>query len=370
MGNAIYIIIDWFTPAYKAGGPIQSVKHIAEHLQDEMEISIVCSNRDYDKTVLPVSTNQWVKKHNYRIYYTDRKFRGVINAVPQKSVVYINGIFSIYYNLFPLLFLKGRKIVAVRGMLDPGGLSQKPWKKRIYLLLWKWAGLHKRCEYHATSMIEKENIQATLGSKVKVWVIQNLPGTLSIKPFPYKKSGAIILCTVALVSKMKNHLLVIESLMKCQADVVYHIYGPIKDNDYWQTCSKAIEKLPVNISVTYHGIISPDHICDAIADAHVYIQPSKSENYSHSLVDAFMTGRPVITSYFTPWNNLVVEYAGVNVSIEGTTEITKAIDLFAAMDVTELQRWSKGAGKYAAEAMNTGTIKEQYVEMFTTERFN
>jgi glycosyltransferase involved in cell wall biosynthesis len=219
-------------------------------------------------------------------------------------------------------------------------------------------------------MIEKENIQATLGSKVKVWVIQNLPGTLCIKPFPYKKSGAIILCTVALVSKMKNHLLVIESLMKCQAEVVYHIYGPIKDNDYWQTCSKAIAKLPVNISVTYHGIISPDHICDAIADAHVYIQPSKSENYSHSLVDAFMTGRPVITSYFTPWNNLAVEYAGANVSIDCTKEITKAIDQFAAMDATELQQWSKGASEYVSKAMDVETIKKQYIDMFTAKPFN
>ncbi len=343
------------------------MKHIAEHLQDEMDISIVCSNRDHDKSVLPVSTNQWVKQHNFRIYYTDRKFRGVINAVPQKSVVYINGIFSIHYNLFPLLFLKGRKIVAVRGMLDPGGLSQKPMKKKMYLRFWKWLQLHKNCEYHATSIMERDNIHAALGTETKVWVIPNLPGVVPHSPLPHKKNNSIILCTVALVSAMKNHLLVIESLMKCQAEVVYHIYGPIKDSDYWQTCSKAIEKLPVNISVTYHGIISPDHICDAIADAHVYIQPSKSENYSHSLVDAFMTGRPVITSYFTPWNNLAVEYAGVNVSIEGTTAITKAIDQFAAMDATELQQWSKGASDYISKAINVEAIKKQYVDMFNAK---
>lgn len=363
---AITILYNWFLPAFKAGGPIQSIKNIVEHLSDEIDISIVCSNLEYDKKVLPVQPNRWIEKKNYRVFYTSQNFYGIIKAIPQQRLLYVNGVYSLRYNLIPLLFFKGRKIVAVRGMLDPGGLLQKSFKKKIYLWFWKLMRLHRNCEFHATSIIEKKNIQAVLGEKAKVWVIQNLPAVVEYKELPVKNNNSIILVTVALVSTMKNHLLVIQSLMKCSADVVYNIYGPIKDKSYWQLCLKAIEKLPDNVEVIYHGILAPEQIHSAIAASHVYIQPSKSENFSHSLTDAFMTGRPVITSHFTPWNNLSAEHAGINVNVDDTAELIKAIDQFAAMNADELKQWSRSARDYISKVIDVEKIRKRYIGMFDT----
>jgi glycosyltransferase involved in cell wall biosynthesis len=368
--HAVTILYDWFLPAFKAGGPIQSIKNIAEHLQNDIDISIVCSNVEYDKTVLAVQPNQWTTRENYRVYYTDQNFYRIIKAIQQQDVLYVNGVYSFQYNLLPLLRFKGRKIVAARGMLDPGGLLQKLFKKKIYLKFWKLAGLHRKCEYHASSEIEKHNIQSVLGKDTKVWVIQNLPKTITYKELPYKNRDSITLCTIALISPMKNHLLVLRSLLHCSTDVVYNIYGPIKDKAYWRSCEKVIGELPQNIKVIYHGVISPASIPEALAECHVYVQPSKSENFSHSLVDAFMTGRPVITSCFTPWNNLADEYAGVNVSIDDTEEMTKAIDQFVAMDAIEFQQWSKGASDYVSKSIDIEIIKKQYIDMFTAKPLN
>jgi glycosyltransferase involved in cell wall biosynthesis len=106
-------------------------------------------------------------------------------------------------------------------------------------------------------------------------------------------------------------------------------------------------------------------IQEILAKCHLYIQPSKSENFSHSIYDALMTGRPVITSHFTPWNNLFEKRAGVNVAVDDVTELTKAIEDFAAMEFNQMQEWSKGARSYASKAIDMETTKKQYIEMFS-----
>ena len=47
----ILIVIDWFLPAYKAGGPIQSVANMANHLKNEFDFWIYTSNRDLNETL-------------------------------------------------------------------------------------------------------------------------------------------------------------------------------------------------------------------------------------------------------------------------------------------------------------------------------
>ena len=42
----ILIFIDWFLPGYKAGGPIQSVVNLINHLGHEYDFDVVTSNKD------------------------------------------------------------------------------------------------------------------------------------------------------------------------------------------------------------------------------------------------------------------------------------------------------------------------------------
>ena len=37
----ILVFIDWYLPGYRAGGPIQSIANLVNHLDDELDISIV-----------------------------------------------------------------------------------------------------------------------------------------------------------------------------------------------------------------------------------------------------------------------------------------------------------------------------------------
>lgn len=368
----VFILIPWFYPAYKAGGPIQSIANMVGQYNDNVSYKIFCSNTDLDGTVLNVPVNTRVNYNNStQVYYYSGKNKSV-NLLKkeiknsQADILFINGIYSWYYNLIPLLFCKvPRKIVSVRGMLHPGALSQKMIKKKLYLFLWKVFALDKKCDFHASSEQEKKYIQDIFGDSARIFVAQNFPRIVNFLNVPDKQKGYLQLISIALISPMKNHLLVLKALASCSNDYIhYNIYGPIKDRSYWNICLEQIEKLPNNIVVKYHGDIPPDEVEIALSKNHIFILPSKSENFGHALYEALTAGKPVITSNNTPWNNLKSASAGINVSINSINEIADAIKFFAAMDHTEFIKWSTSATKYASNSINLDDIKNQYHKMF------
>lgn len=332
-------------------------------IQNDIPVTVVCSNRDVDGSQLDVQQDRWTSFENIPVYYSSKGYKNFKAQLAADSTLFINGIYSLQYNFFPLLFFKGRKIVSVRGMLHPGALSQKTFKKKIYLQAWKALRLHTKCEYHATSEQEKVFIQQVFGRSTKVWVIPNLPNTQQKQPMPVKED-TLVVASIALISPMKNYLLVLQALQRCKQKIIYRIHGPVKDEAYWNECLKAIAQMPGNIKVEYKGEIEPHKIPEALAQIHVYIQPSKSENFGHSLFEALTTGRPVITSNFTPWNDLEKNKAGFNVDIDSTVEINSAITCFAGADSEMLAEWGGNAREYALGRIDVERIKEQYVEMF------
>jgi glycosyltransferase involved in cell wall biosynthesis len=361
-----------------------------------IEFKIFCSNKDLDGTLLDVPFDEWVTYNNHtQVWYSSSN-----NVLPvlkreikkeKPSYLFIIGMYDWVYNFKPLMFTAGvKKIISVRGMLHPGALSQKTFKKKIYLRLWKILGLHKgklatgngpigKCPpglsavrtgtniFHATDEAEKKYIEQVFGNDAHVIVAANFPNALQVQSVMEKKTGFLKLASIALISPMKNILMVLEAIGSKQlavGKIEYDIYGPVKDKNYWQQCRSVIKTLPANVTVNYHGDIAPDKITNALAASHIFILPSKSENFGHSLYEALSAARPVITSNNTPWLNLQDAKAGINVSLNDTTELISAIAFFAAMNQEELETWSMGARACADGAVDIEQIRRQYEEMF------
>ena len=316
--------------------------------------------------------DEWLKFNNSTsIWYNDKNnLQQVLNNkvnTEQPDFLFINGIYSYRYNLKPLLFTKRvKKIVSVRGMLHPGALSQKPLKKKIYLWFWKLMGLHKAVTFHAVDQAEKEFITAVFGNKVNITIAANFPRIFPLQPFIDKQQGYLKLVSVALISPMKNILLVLEALQQLPSDVKieYDIYGPIKDKQYWQQCLERIKALPTRVKVNFHGDIPPDDIINVLAAAHVFILPSKSENFGHAIIEALSAARPVITSTTTPWNGLETAKAGINVTTDHSVSLKDAIQFFVQLSAAEWQQWCTGAAGYARLAIDLNIIKQQYQSLF------
>lgn len=369
----ILITYEYFLPAYKAGGPIQSIANLCRQLKEEYQFYIICSNSDHkeNKILERINSNEWNDFENgtASIYYLSNSYRQskTISILIKKidpDYLFVNGLFSPLFTVAPLLSAKCTKIVSVRGMLHPGALSQKTLKKRIFITLMKGLGLYKKVLFHATDEKEKLFVENVFGKKIKIIVAQNFSSTIKQLQRTTKNEGSLRMISIALISPMKNHALVLEALQKVNADIVYDIYGPVKDESYWVKCLKIIGTLPKNIQVNYKGSIEPEKVCSLFADYHCFILPSKSENFGHAIYEALSSGLPVITSYFTPWNQLNENNAGWNVDISNVSSITSAIEEAAQLDDISYQSMKKNAVTFAAKKVDVEKIKDQYRQLF------
>ena len=67
------ICVDWYLPAYKAGGPIQSISNLVSRVKDQFEISVMTSNTDLGEPLdlNGNAVNTWIDKEGYRVIYLD-----------------------------------------------------------------------------------------------------------------------------------------------------------------------------------------------------------------------------------------------------------------------------------------------------------
>ena len=276
----------------------------------------------------------------------------------------VNGIYSIPFSIAPAYFFTNKTIMHVRGMLHPGALAQKSFKKKLFLTGLKWLGIHHKIVFCASDEKEGSFTKAVFGKNSKVKIAQNFPATYDIKPEIIRKEiGDLKLVSIALISPMKNHVLVLEALALVKSSVSWHIYGPIKDNNYWEQCKLLIAKLPRNISVIYEGEINPRQVFETLKDYHFFILPSESENFGHALYEAMLVGKPIITSHNTPWNDLEIHNAGYNVTLTPKA-IATAIEESAALDNTNYTEKVRNIRSYAEHAIDREAIKQQHINLF------
>ncbi len=370
----IFVTIPWFVPAFRAGGPIQSLANLVANYTEGVEYFIFCGNTDLNGEPLQgITLGKWtIYNKCTKVWYAGTE--NISNIICEQAeklgpdVLYIIGLFNWHYNIVPMLFCKaGTKIISVRGMLHPGALSQKKWKKLFFLKMLKAVGMQKYI-FHATDKIEAQYIKQQFGKDAKVSVAGNFSKKMAgLSKLP-KTAGKLQLVTIAIISPMKNHLLVLQALQNCAALINYDIYGPVKDEAYWQQCLLLIKVMPTNIKVRYHGELLPESIAPVLSLQHVFIMPSKSENFGHAIAEALAAGKPVITSHNTPWNDLRKQMAGENVNLS-VAEITNAINIFAAQDQNAYNSFTAAAMQYAAAHLNTDQKMEAYRKMFLVDEY-
>jgi len=375
----ILIFYNFFYPAYKAGGPIQSIANLCRAFKGEFDFYIICNNYDHgERKVLPgIQSDRWndFEDQTAKVYYASRSFRKlyIINKLIRQirpDLIMVNGMFSLLFSIAPLLNNNYKKIISVRGMLHPGALSQKALKKKIFIFLLKKAGIMERVTFHTTDENETNYVKKIFGKGIDVTAgydittVPNFSNKARLKQLAIKQKSKLKLITVALISPMKNHALILRALKNVSAFVEYDIYGPIKDAKYWAECLQIIDTLPSNITVSYKGSVDPTKVSKVLTENHCFIMPSKSENFSHSIYESLSSGIPVITSFFTPWNDLKQNKAGWNVDIADLQTITSAIETVALFDEKEFRQWSTSSIAFAEKSIDIDKIKMQYRNLF------
>lgn len=370
------VFTDWYKPGYKAGGPIRSVSNIVAHLSDQANFFIVTRNTDYLE-VQPypgVVSDKWIKTSTNSIYYlsagkTDyQTIKGLIREI-KPDLVYTNSLYSPFFTLIPIFVAKHKNIksiLAPRGMLSGGALAIKKFKKQLFLMGVKlFLGFRKTVVFHATNEIEKNDIIRAFGENVRVTIANNLAAKKETQFTPKeKKEHSLRLASIARIAPEKNTLYAIETLKHCTESIVFDIYGPTYDVDYWKRCQSLINQLPSNIVVNYKGALANDLIDKTLQTYHALFLPSTGENYGHVIVEAMINSCIPVISNKTPWQDFEEKNAGIMVDLSDQSVFSKKIDELAVMDEKQWSEMARNAHKYADDVVREDKAVKAYHHLF------
>lgn len=363
--SEVLVFIDWYLPGYRAGGPVTSCANMVDALRNDFRFSIVTSDRDYcaESPYADIEPNKWVSRApNERVLYlspkqqTRRKMQELI-AASDAQTVYINGVYSLRFSIWPLLALwrakSGKRVVvAGRGMLARSAIGVKRGKKTVFLKMARLLGLYRGVVFHATNEVERDDILREIGGNTQVAIAPNIPRKPSEQmAHCAKEHGSLRLVSVARIAPEKNLLFLLESLKAVRSKIYLTIYGSVYDDAYWQQCRAAMAVLPKNVEVSYNGFAEPHDVPAVLQSHHVLVLPSRGENYGHIIAESFLSGRPVLISDQTPWRGLASKKAGMDLPLQSETFST-AIDQFAAMEAAAFERWLAGARQQGAALSN------------------
>lgn len=375
----LLICIEWFTPGYKAGGPIQSCVNLCLALNKYYDIYVLTTDTDHGEPApyTNITPNQWQYQHNLgvTVYYAQKttvsfkQFTTIVKNV-NADYLYLNLLFSPKFALYPLWLkylgaIKSDVIICPRGSLYESALSLKWWLKKPLLLLLNVGKLQSKIIFHATNKREEIAILKYFPAS-NIRIADNLPNCQQ-NPFEtlVKSSGSLNCIFIARVVPIKNLLFLLELLSTQQAKIKLTIAGPIEDAAYWETCKKQIDLLPSNINLQVLGAIPNSELETLLHQHHLFILPTTGENFGHAIFESLRAGRPVLISDQTPWLQLTNVNAGWHLPLQNKPAFQTILEEASGWDQQQFDVHANAAYTYAQNFINNPLLTKPYLQLFS-----
>ena len=378
----ILVFVNCYIPGFKSGGPIRSIANLVSMLGDNYEFYIVTNDRDTDDKICyeGITPNQWNSVGKGKVYYLDPGDRNIFHITKliieiEPDIVYLNSFFHPIYTVLPLLarffgmVKKYPTLIAPRGEFSDGALILKPLRKKIFLKISKFLGLHRDAFWHATSQEEAIDIKKIIKpQKHKIFEASNFSflNERSAKP-PFnrkKKTDSLKVCYLSRITEKKNLHFALQVLENIDFPLEFNIYGPISDKKYWEICLGIIQNLPQNIKVTHHGPIKHEHVCDMLMENDLMFLPTLGENFGHVIAESFIAGTPVLIADTTPWKELEIKGIGWDLPLTKPSAFANRIRTCFKMSPEEYDALRLRVLEYAANEFGTEKTRLDYQQMW------
>lgn len=374
----VLVLVDWFAPGYKAGGPIQSCVNFAFAMKNELNVYVLTTDTDHGETTpyAGIPSGTWISNldADIKVNYLRKAAlgRSIIRREMQElgaDYIYLNHLFSPLFVVYPLWLkyrgkLKSGIVLCPRGALYDSALSVKPWKKTPFLKLFRLMGIHKKILFHATNQREKEAIQRFFPGS-RILIADNLPNANQPPFLPCPKEKGTVKCIfIARIVPIKNLLFLLKILQNVRSNVELSIIGPVEDKAYWGECQRQIGRLSANIKVDYIGPKRNEELVPILQRHHLLVLPTTGENFGHSIFEALLAGRPVLISDQTPWLGLTPGQVGWDLSLQDPAAFAGAIEEAAQWDQPRFDEWAHAAWTYAHKFIDNPDLRAQYLRLF------
>ena len=380
---SITIFTRSYPPAYLKGGPARSLFALVETLADDFAFSVITSALD-DPAAGPmgsVEPNRWSAFGNAKTWY---ELKGLLSArrtvallrETKPQLVYLNSLFDYRFAILPLLIIRVISrgipvILAPRGELSVGALALSRRKKQFFIVLFRLFGLHRAVSWHASTSLEKADIERVFGAGVRIHIAIALrigiPSECVDRDYlPPRDPHSCSLIFFARIVPKKNIATAIRAIALVKGDIRLSVAGPIEDEQYWAQCLKLIDDLDDPGMIRYVGAIPPNEVVSFLGGFDLFVFPTHGENFGHTVLESLAAGTPVIVGRDTPWRQIETAGAGWMCDSTSPEEVAALIQRFMALDAESRMRMRTAARRVATEILNDPKGVDANRAMFRT----
>lgn len=374
----ILIFTGFYLPGFKGGGPIRTIANMLDQLGDEIQFSLYTNDRDLgeSKPYSSIESDIWQFVGETNIFYASLTpmwifilWRIIVNF--KGNALNLNSFFSIRFSILPLILWNLRKnnkpiILGPRGEFSKGALNLKSRKKRIFIAISKFIGLHKNVIWHASTEHEATDIRRVMGNDVKIRIAIDLtmPGN-DIQLTPRISNNLLRIVFISRISPMKNILGAIELLQNVREEVHFDVYGPAEDEVYWTECRHAAARLPANIVFAYCGVLQPLEVAPTLAKYDLFLFPTFGENYGHVIAEALFAGLPILISDATPWRDLEQKKLGWDIPLDQPDRFVACIEACCSMPADAYDKWRREIRQWAVANIGNQDAVDENRRLFS-----
>jgi len=371
------VLIDWYLPGTKAGGPVRSVYSLVNLLKNDFDFYILTLNEDLGDAspYSTVSSDVWLTENSVHYYYFSRsnltpdKLLSLLGEL-QPTLVYLNSFWSYPFSISPVRLhhagkLKCPILLAPRGMLGQGAMGLKRFKKLAFIQLGRLLGWYGNIRFHATQAQEESDILSFF-PKAQIFVAPNVNTGAVTANLTTKEPGALKLFFLSRIARVKNLHYALHVLRSVPANcrIEYDIYGNLEDKEYWGECQEIIAELPKNIRVRYCGEVAFSEVQNVLVNYHALLLPTLNENFGHSIVESLLCGCQVIISDQTPWQDVEIHGAGFAIPLVNKDRFAEALTRLCMLTQTDFNTSSKAAIEYIRKKVDLQATALLYKNMF------
>lgn len=371
----ILALLGPYWPAAMANGPVRSLRELVRALSPQFEFRIVGRDRPYEarQAVPGVPTGRWLPHEGGYVRHESPEtvsvpfMRRLLRMTPH-DILYVNSMFEREFSIMPLLARRllprpAATILAPRGELAAGALRIKRRRKLAYLGLAKTLRFHADVAFQATSELERGEIRRWFPNRA-IFDCPNISPLALQAPRIRRDTDMLRIVYLSRIARKKNLDFALRALSGLSIPIVFDIYGPVSENDYWDECRALIAGLPPNIIATYRGQVAESAVADTLAQYDLFFLPTAGENFGHAIVEAMASGVPVLISDRTPWRGLRAAQAGFDLPLGEPRTFAQAIASFSALDASQRVALGQGASHYIRGAVDSAAAIDAHRSMF------
>lgn len=349
--KVLHITPSYF-PAFKYGGPIQSVHLLNKELiKNGVDVDVITTNAGLENSK-EIKLNEWnniddvkvryFKYHGYEHFnFSPGLFFEISRRVKLYDLIHITAVWNFPVLVAGLLSILHKKpfIISPRGSLykESFDLKSKYLKKLNYSLITKHI-IKKVTALHFTTNDEKEKVVSYLRLTNSNFIIPNGINLEEYEKLPEKgffknkynipKNKKYILF-LGRINRKKGFDILINSmslLNKKHDDLMLVIAGPDNDN-YKIKIKKMLSDFGIsNKSIFVDTLVGTEKNA-AYVDAELFVLPSYSENFGMAVIESLACGTPVVISENVAIHDDIKNYDAGVVTKTDVNSICNAIEL-------------------------------------------